>query len=71
LAGARPPGSPVNINTADAGELDSLPGVGPTTAAAILDHRTQHGPFRSVDDLLKVRGIGRAKLDQMRALVTT
>jgi competence protein ComEA len=60
----------ININVASAEELETLPGVGPATAAAILDHRTRHGPFRTVDDLTKVRGIGPAKLDQVRALVT-
>lgn len=71
---AGPPASragPVNINTAGAAELDSLPGVGPATAAAIVDYRNQRGPFRSVEDLMKVRGIGKAKLDELRSLVTT
>jgi competence protein ComEA len=56
----------VNINTATAEELDSLPGVGPTTAAAILAYRQAHGPFQRVDDLLEVRGIGPKKLERMR-----
>jgi competence protein ComEA len=50
-------------------ELDALPGVGPSTATAIVSYRTQIGPFASVDDLLKVRGIGPAKLDAIRELV--
>ncbi len=62
--------APVNLNTASAAQLDSLPGVGPATAAAIISDRTEHGPFRSVDDLGRVRGIGAAKLDQLRKLVT-
>ena len=61
---------PVNLNTATADELDALPGVGPATAAAILAHREEHGPFRAVDDLLDVRGIGEAKLEQLRPLVS-
>ncbi len=61
---------PVNINTATADELDTLPGVGPATAAAIIAHREQHGPFGSVDDLADVRGIGEAKLEALRGLVT-
>ncbi len=61
---------PVNINTATADELDTLPGVGPATAAAIIAHRDQHGPFASVEALGDVRGIGPAKLDALRGLVT-
>ena len=56
----------VNLNTADAAALESLPGVGPATAQAILDYRSEHGRFRSVDDLLNVRGIGPAKLSQIK-----
>jgi len=74
--GGTPPTSPVpsrehpiDINTATADELDQLPGVGPATAAAIIDHRTKHGPFTSVDDLRLVHGIGPAKLAQLRELV--
>lgn len=64
------PAGPVNLNTATADELDALPGVGPATAAAIVAHRDQHGPFGSVDDLADVRGIGPAKLEALRGLVT-
>lgn len=64
------PATPVDVNRAGAEELDRLPGVGPATAAAIIAHRTEHGPFRSVDDLAQVRGIGRAKLEQLRPVVT-
>ena len=60
---------PVDVNLAGADDLDRLPGVGPATAAAIIAYREQHGPFRSVDDLAEVRGIGRAKLEQLRPLV--
>ncbi|HEY8526893.1 MAG TPA: helix-hairpin-helix domain-containing protein, partial [Acidimicrobiales bacterium] len=59
----------VNINTATLDELDTLPGVGPATAEAIIAHREQNGPFTSVDQLLDVRGIGEAKLEQLRDLV--
>jgi len=78
VSGAPPPGgggapsasTPVNLNTANAEQLDALPGVGPATAAAIIDDRETHGPFRSVGDLGRVRGIGDAKLEQLRDLVT-
>lgn len=68
-AGSTDPG-PVHINTADAGELDRLPGVGPTTAAAIMAYRDAHGPFTSVDQLADVPGIGPAKLDAIRQMVS-
>lgn len=61
---------PVDLNAADAEQLDALPGVGPATAAAILAHREEAGPFQSVDELLDVPGIGDAKLEQLRPLVT-
>ena len=59
----------IDINQATVADLDRLPGVGPSTAQAIVDHRTRNGPFASVDDLLAVRGIGPAKLAELRALV--
>lgn len=60
---------PVDLNTADEAALDTLPGIGPATAAAIVDHRERHGPFASVEGLLEVRGIGEAKLAALRDLV--
>ncbi|MEJ7844038.1 MAG: ComEA family DNA-binding protein [Acidimicrobiales bacterium] len=68
-AGPGEAGAPVNVNTATADELDALPGVGPSTAAAIIEHRERVGPFVVVEDLLQVSGIGDAKLAQMRDLV--
>lgn len=62
-------GGVIDLNTADATLLETLPGVGPATAAAIVDHRERNGPFASVEGLLDVRGIGEAKLAQLRELV--
>ena len=59
----------VDINSATLFDLDALPGVGPSTAQAIIDYRTANGPYASVDDLLNVRGIGPSKLAAMRARV--
>jgi competence protein ComEA len=63
-------GGPVDLNSADVDGLDALPGVGPSTASAIVEHRETNGPFSSVDQLLDVRGIGPAKLEGLRDLVT-
>lgn len=63
-------GSLVNINTASATELEALPGIGEVLAAAIVDYRTDNGPFASVDDLESVSGIGPATLEEIRDQVT-
>ena len=60
----------VDLNEAGAAELESLPGIGPVTAAAILDHRRREGPFRSVESLQEVTGIGPVKLSRIEDLVT-
>ena len=57
----------VNVNTADAEELETLTGIGPALAQAIVDYRAGHGAFRSAEDLLLVKGIGEAKLEGFRA----
>lgn len=59
----------ININTADLELLKSLPGIGDVRAKLIISYREAHGPFASVEDLLKVRGIGRATLAALRDLV--
>lgn len=56
----------VNINTASAAELELLPGIGPALAQRILDYRTAHGPFRSLADLDRVKGIGPRTLERLR-----
>ena len=60
---------PVNLNTATVEELDTLPGIGPVTAAAILAWRDANGPFTSVEQLGDVDGIGPARLEKLRDLV--
>lgn len=62
---------PVNLNAATAEALAAgMVGIGPAKAKAIVDYRTAHGPFKSVDDLLQIKGIGAATLDKNRERVT-
>lgn len=63
-------GAPVNINTADAAALDTLPGVGPSTAQKIVVDREANGPFTTPEDLGRVSGIGPKKLEQLKGLVS-
>jgi len=63
-------GQKININTATAAELDTLPGIGPAIAQRIIDYRTEHGPFRTIADLQKVSGIGERRYEQIKDLVT-
>ena len=63
-------GQPVNINTASAETLDTLPGIGPVLAQRIVDWRAQYGAFSSVEQLTDVPGIGEAKLEKIRAMIT-
>ncbi|WP_433263462.1 helix-hairpin-helix domain-containing protein [Micromonospora vinacea] len=68
--GAAPAAGPLNLNTATLAQLDALPGVGPVLAQRILSHRDQHGGFKSVGDLRQVDGIGDARYEQLKDLVT-
>ncbi len=63
-------GGRVGLNTATVADLDGLPGIGPVLAQRIVDHRTEHGPFRSVDQLREVSGIGEAKYASLKERVT-
>jgi competence protein ComEA len=64
------PGTPVDLNTATLEQLDGLPGIGPVLAQRILDWRTEHGRFTSVEELGEVSGIGDKMLSQLRSKVT-
>ena len=61
----------INVNTASAVELDSLPGIGPALADAIIEYRTDTGLFASIDELARVPGISARMVDNMRDQVTT
>jgi competence protein ComEA len=69
-AAGAPAGAKVSLSSATVEQLDTLPGIGPVTAQKIVDWRTAHGPFRSVDALDDVPGIGPTRIDQLRDLVT-
>ncbi len=63
-------GGVVNINTADVAQLDTLPGIGPSTAEKIVEYRDANGPFATIDDIMNVSGIGPAKFEQIQAYIT-
>ena len=66
---AQPAAARVNINTADAATLESLPGIGPSLAQRIIEYRQTHGPFERIEDVMDVSGIGTAIFDGIRDLV--
>ena len=63
-------GGLVHLNSADEAALDTLPGIGPSKAQAILDYRNAHGPFKSLDDLTNVKGIGDSTLAKIKPQLT-
>ena len=65
-----PPAEPLDLNAATVEELQKLPGIGPTTAKAIVRFREKSGPFGRVEDLLAVRGITKDRLKKLRPYVT-
>jgi competence protein ComEA len=70
LAKKKLPAHPINLNTASAPELEQVPGIGPSTAAKILQMRKSYGAFKSVNDLLAVKGIGEKRVEKMRKYLT-
>jgi comEA protein len=66
----KPPAKPLDLNTATLEQLEQLPGIGPTTAKAIMQFREKSGPFRRVEDLRAIHGISRSKLEKLRPYVT-
>lgn len=60
----------VNINTADIDQLTSLPGIGDTLALRIIEYRTEHGAFKSVEDIMQVNGIGQSKFNDIAQMIT-
>ncbi len=67
---SRTQGGRVNINTATADELATLPGIGPTTAQRIVEYRLQHGFFRTIQDIQNVPGIGPTTFEKIRDYIT-
>lgn len=65
------PAGVVNVNTASAAELERLPGVGETVAQRIVEHREENGAFKSVEDLMLVRGIGEKSFERIKPYVAT
>jgi comEA protein len=69
-AQSAPPKGKVNINTAPASELESLPRIGPKVAQRIVDYRTKNGNFKKIEEIMKVQGIGEKVYEQIKDLIT-
>ena len=67
---AKPAAAPINLNTATAAELEKLPGIGQKVAARIVEYREKHGPFKKVEELMNVQGIGEKSFLQFRSQLT-
>jgi competence protein ComEA len=64
------PGAPVNLNAASLAQLQTLPGVGPSTAQRILDYRQKNGAFKKIEELMNVKGMGEKSFLKLKPLVT-
>ncbi|MGJ7921440.1 helix-hairpin-helix domain-containing protein [Neobacillus sp. LXY-4] len=60
----------VNINTAEASELETLPGIGPSKSAAIIEYREKNGPFKSIEDIQSISGIGQKTFEKLKDKIT-
>jgi competence protein ComEA len=69
-AGGSVPGALININTADEKTLDTLPGIGPSTAQGIIEFRTSNGPFKKIEDIKNVPRIGDALFEKIKGMIT-
>lgn len=61
-----PPAHSIDLNTATAEQLQQVPGIGPSTAKAIVNFRRESGPFQKIEDLLAIKGVSKARLEKMR-----
>jgi len=66
----KPPSKPIDLNAATIEQLEQLPGIGPSTAKAIIRFREKSGPLKRVEDLLAIHGISKARLEKLRPYVT-
>lgn len=70
FAAAAAPAGKVNLNTATVSQLEELPGIGPSLAARIVDHRQKNGAFKSVQDVMAVKGIGEKNFAKIQGYLT-
>ena len=70
FAAATAPAGKVNLNTATVGQLEDLPGIGPALAARIVEHRQKNGAFKSVEDVMAVKGIGEKNFSKIQGFLS-